>query len=108
MLERGGEIAAHPGIIARAQRLIAHLLYSIEAGTGHRLGGHMAGVEGGVVMAQAQREAIGRPARLHRRLARDSAPRHRHAQRATRKRGGLGGPHHFQLRLMRDRPRRAG
>src|SRR5690606_16214669 len=107
-LGRRGEVLAHARIVVLAERLVAHAFDRVVAGARLGLGGHAAPVERLVVVAQPEREAVGKPACFGRLVARQRAARHRHAQRLALHCRSFGGPGDLGLRIVPDRPRGAG
>ena len=99
IVERGVEIFADPGIIVRAERLVADLLDRLVRHPRERVARHAAGVERFVVVPQPQREAIGRAARFSRSTRFEIAPGHRHPHRLAAGRRLVRGPGELDLVL---------
>ena len=106
--ERGVEIAANAVIAVAADRFVADPLDRVVAGARDRLGRRALGVQRLVVMAQLQREAVGKAARLGRLVARQVAARQGHAKVLARLARLVSAPGHLDLRLLRERARSAG
>ena len=107
-LGQPGEIGAHPGHGARAERLDPRLLGGVEHRARRLVGRGDAAVQRRIVMAEAQRRGVGEAARLGGLLGADRAARHRRLDRLARHARRVAGEAQLDLGIAGDRPRRPG
>ncbi len=104
----GIKIGADTAEAVGAQSLVTHLLDRVITRPRDRFGRRGFGVQSGVVMAQFQRKAIGKPARLGDLIGWQIAPRQRNAEPVARRAGHIGAPRDLNLRIACNRAARAG
>jgi hypothetical protein len=107
-LGQAGEILAHPGHAACAERLAARLLGGVEHRPRRSRRWGRPGHGADVVMAQPQRRGIGEAARFGHSLCDSVRPGHRRLDRLAGGGGRIAGEADLDLGIGRDRPRRAG
>ncbi len=106
-IERGGEIGAHAGVILRAQRLVADHLDRVVNGAGGWLDRCTGSVEPGIVMAQLEREAVGKAAGERDLIGGQGALGRGHLDLLASHVRCVGGETQLDLGIMGDGTRRA-